>query len=414
MAKSNLIVAVDIGSGKMTAIAATQNVETNMLEVVSGKVILCNGLNGGVVCDITDTSASAHALIDSLSRDCNDEPIEQIFLAIRGEHLETYTNDGSYHISRPDKEVTRSDMDMAIENAKAIAMRNNYQIVSVSPQEYFINNQRGIRNPEGMEASVLKVKVQIVTGSVTHLKNLDKAIELHGYDGKNKEYGLLALGEAVLSQDEKENGVVLIDFGAETTSVGVYINGGLKYSHDFPFGCDEITNDLSRYFHTPRKAAQFIKEKYGVTHPSLIKPEQITIPLMDGYKTREISTESVAQCIQPCVEELLETIERGISEAGFDLTKIPFVGVITGGGSLMPGMDLQCAHIFGFKEVRRGCVPRDAVQANNEFFEPQYTTALALAVYVSKSTEYARYYVAKSEGSIWGTLVGWIKKVIGY
>ena len=413
MAKSNLIVALDVGSAKITAVAAAQNMETNMLEILAGKSIPCTGVRGGIVSDITEMSASVHALMMSLEREC-DRSIDQLFVAIRGSHLESFSNKGSYNISRTDKEITQNDMNLAVENAKAVPIKSNCDIVNVIEQEYAINSQLGFHNPEGMEASLLEVYVLIVIGASAHLKNLTKAIQRPGYHIEGNVYGLIALGDAVLSADEKENGAVLIDFGGETISVGIYIGGVLKFSCDIPGGCDFITSDLSRVLRTPRRAAKELKERYGVAHPSLLKKEDVDVTLMDGDKTRKVSTMEILDCVQPRVEELLEQVEQVTLRAGYDLKELPLVGVITGGGSLMPGMDLQCMNILGLKEVRRGRVARDLLQTPEEFLDPQYSTAVALALYVAKTSNYENYFNTKTEVSGFGKLGKLIKSILGY
>lgn len=413
MAKSNLIVALDVGSAKITAVAAAQNVETNVLEILAGKSIPCDGVKGGIVSDITEMSASVRALMMSLERDC-DRSIDQLFVAIRGSHLESFSNKGSYNISRTDKEVTQNDMNLAVENAKAVPIKSNCDIVNVIEQEYAINSQPGIHNPEGMEASLLDVYVLIVIGASAHLKNLTKAIQRPGYHIEGNVYGLIALGDAVLSPDEKENGVVLVDLGGETTSVGIYVGGVLKFSCDIPMGCDAITRDLACMLRTSGKAAKEIKERYGVAHPSLLKKGEVDVPSRDGETTRKVSNVEILDCVQPRVEEILENVEQEALHAGYDLKTLPFLGVLTGGGSLMPGMDLQCMNILGLKEVRRGRISRDLVHASEEFLDPQYSTAVALAMYVSKSSSYDNYYNAKTEGSGFGKIGKLIKSILGY
>lgn len=412
MAKPNLIVTLDVGSKKITAIAAAQNPETNLLEIIAGKSIPCEGVKGGVVSDITEMAASVHALMMSLSRDC-EQNIDQIFVAIRGSHLETFANKGSYNLGSRDREVTLNDMNLAVENAKAVPLKNNCEIVNVIEQDYAINSQWGSRNPEGMEGTLLDVRALIVTGMSAHLKNLTKAIQRPGYRIEGNVYGLIALGDAVLSSDEKENGVVLLDFGGETISIGIYIEGELRFSCDLPIGCDLITHDLSRVIHTTRKAAQDIKERYGVAHPSLLKKAEVQVPLMDGDNFRKVTTSEILDCIQPRVEELLEEVGEAALAGGFDLKGLHMLGVITGGGSLMPGMDLQCMNILGLKEVRRGRIPRDLIYTPEEFLDPQYCTAIALALYVLHSGSYEGY-TAAMEGSGFSGIWKAVKSILGY
>ena len=415
MAKTNLIVGLDVGSGKLTAIAAAHDEETNTLQVLAGRSVPCRGVRGGMVTDIRETSAAVQALLGSLERECNQET-GQLYVGVRGAHIESFFSHGTYNISRPDKEIGPTDMELAIENAKAVPIKNDNEIIGVFPQGYAVDKQRGIRNPEGMEGSLLEVDVQIVTGASTHLNNLAKAIQRPGFRIEGTVYGLVPLGDSVLLQDEKENGVMLIDFGGETISVAVYVGGMMRFSCDIPYGCDILTSDLSSYLSTSRKAAKEIKEKYGVIHPGFLKQEQdISVPLLDGSDTRTIKNVEILDCIQPRMEELLEQVEHYVGLGGYKPKNIPLVGVITGGGSVMPGMPALCQDILGLKEVRRGTVQRDLITCSEEFFAPQYATALSLVIYAlekaSEETLYGGSY--RDNGSAFGKLGKIFKGIFG-
>lgn len=392
MAKPNLIVGLDVGSGKLTAIAAAYDEDTNTLQVLAGRSMPCRGLRGGMVTDIRETSSAVTALLGSIERETN-QGIGQLFVAVRGPHIESFFSHGTYNISRADKEIGPADMELAIENAKAVPIKNDNEIIGLFPQGYAVDKQRGIRNPEGMEGSLLEVDVQIVTGASTHLNNLAKAIQRPGFRMEPPIYGLIPLGDAVLLQDEKENGAMLIDFGGETISVGVYIGGAMRFSCDIPYGCDILTSDLSSYLNTSRKAAREIKEKYGVIHPNFLTQEhEISVPLLDGSDSRLIKNVELLDCMQPRMEELLEQVEHYVGLSGYKPKSIPMVGVITGGGSLMPGMTALCHDILGLKDVRRATVQRDLITCADEFFAPQYATALSLVIYaMERATEESLY-----------------------
>jgi cell division protein FtsA len=396
MAKPNLIVGLDVGSGKITAVAAAHDERTNTLQVLCGRNIPCRGLRGGMVTDIRETSAAVTTILGSIERETNQN-ISQLFVAVRGPHIESFFNHGTYNISRPDKEIGPADMELAIENAKAVPIKNDNEIIGLFPQGYAVDKQRGIHNPEGMEGSLLEVDVQIITGASTHLNNLAKAIQRPGYRMEQTVYGLVPLGDCVLLQDEKENGAMLIDFGGETISVGVYIGGIMRFSCDIPYGCDILTNDLSTYLNTSRKAAKEIKEKYGVIHPEFLKQEhEISVPLLDGSATRMIKNVEILDCLQPRMEELLEQVEHYVGLNGYKPKSIPMVGVITGGGSVMPGMTTLCKDILGLKDVRRGTVRRDLITCGDEFFAPSYSTALALVIYAMERASEENLYGKKS------------------
>ncbi len=388
MAKTNLIVGLDVGSAKLTAVAAAQDENTNTLQVIAGRSVPCRGIRGGLVTDIHETSAAVTALLGGLERECN-QAVSRLFVGVRGAHIESFFSHGTYNISNPDKEITLQDMDLAVENAKAIPIKNDNTIISVFPQSFSVDKQRGIHNPEGMSGSLLEVDVQIITGASSHLSNLAKAIQRPGFQIERTFYGLVPLGEGVLLQDEKENGAVLIDLGGETISVGVYVGGMLRFSCDIPYGCDMLTSDLSSYLSTSRKAAKEIKEKFGVVHPGFLKKDQeISVPSLSGSDTRFIKSVEVLDCIQPRMEELLEQVERVLNMGGFKPKEHRLVGVMTGSSSIIPGMTELCREIVGFQSVRRGSVQRDLINAADEFFAPQYATALSVIVHAFESAGY--------------------------
>lgn len=389
MAKTNIIAGLDVGSGRLTAVAVAHDFETNTLQVLTGRSVPCKGVRGGVVSDIRETSAAVTHLLGGIERELGKD-IGSLFVGVRGAHLESFSNHGTYHISRLDKEITQTDMGLAIENAKAMPIKNDNEIVNVITQGFSIDKLRGITNPEGMEGSLLEVDVHITTGSSTHLNNLAKAIQRPGYKIDGTFYGLVPLGDSVLTQEEKDIGAMIIDLGGETMSVGIYIDGILKFSRDIPYGCDLITSDISRLLHTSRQNAKEIKEKYGVAFPTFLDEEgEIPVPSLDGRSTHNIKKSYILDIIQPRVEELFEQIQHCVTTSGYK--KFPVVGVLTGGGSLMPGMTDQAVNILGLKEVRRGSVQRDLVTSDDSFFHPLYSTALALAVYASDNNSYDEY-----------------------
>lgn len=409
MAKTNIIAGLDVGSGKLTAVAAAHDFETNTLQILAGRSVPCKGVRGGVVSDIRETSAAVTHLLGGIERELNKD-IGSLFVGVRGAHLESFCNHGTYNISRMDKEITQSDMELAVENAKAMPIKNDNEIVNVITQGFSIDKLRGINNPEGMEGSLLEVDVHITTGSSTHLNNLAKAIQRPGYKIDGTFYGLVPLGDCVLTQEEKDIGAMIIDLGGETMSVGIYIDGILKFSRDIPYGCDLITSDLSRVLHTSRQNAREIKEKYGVAFPTFLDEEgEVPVPSLDGRSSHNIKKSYILDIIQPRVEELFEKIQHYVAASGYK--NFPVVGVLTGGGSQMPGMTDQAVNILGLKEVRRGVVQRDLVTSDDDFFDPVYSTAMALAVYASDNAgydDYARDSYNKG-GSVFGKLGRMIK-----
>lgn len=382
MAKSNLIAGLDIGSGKITALAATYDQESGVIKPLAAKCVPCAGLRGGMVSDIKETSAAVTAAVNYLEKSC-EQDLCALFIALRGEHLESFTNLGSYNISRLDKEIKPDDIEQARLNAESIEIKSGREIVGTAPQGYAIDRQGGITNPEGMEGSLLEVNLYITTGLSSALNNLNKAITRPGYRIDGTFYGLMCLAENVLSQEEKDIGSLLIDLGGETISIGLYIDGALRYSRDLPFGCDLITRDIARHLRTPLRTAQEIKEKYGLAFPSLLEDEEnIEVPSLDGSSVNTVKRSFLLEMICPRAQEFFEKIKTCVDQSGF--ADYAVIGVLTGGGSLMPGMTEQCAQTLGLKEVRRGVVQRDFIEGDAKFFAAQYTTALSLAAYAAK------------------------------
>ena len=382
MAKNNLIAGLDMGSGKITAVAAAYDSETGTLRIAAGGSFPCKGLKGGMVGDIRETSAAVVEAVNFLEEQTKKD-LNGLYVAIRGEHLESLTNSGTYNISRLDKEITSEDIEQAVLNARSIPIKNDTEIISVVPQGFSIDRQKGILNPEGMEGSLLEVEVHITRGLSSALNNLNKAITRPGFRIDGTFYGLMCLADSVLSQEEKDIGAMLIDLGGETMSVGIYADGALRYSKDIPYGCDLITRDIAYALHTPKNSAAEIKEKHGITFPSFLDDEgDIPVPSLDGKSVHNVKKSFLLDIIQPRVQDLFDQVKLCVDRSGFgDLVS---VGILTGGGSLMPGITEQCSQSLGLKEVRRGNVQRDIITGDEIYFDPRYSTAVALAVYAAK------------------------------
>ena len=382
MAKTNLIAGLDIGSGKITAVAAFYDNQSNTLRIAAGESVPCKGLKGGMVSDIRETSAAVADIINHLEEKTNKD-LNALYVAARGEHLESFTNHGTYNISRSDKEITADDIEQAVLNARSIPIKNDNEIISVIPQGFCIDRQRGILNPEGMEGSLLEVDVHITTGLSSSLNNLNKAITRPGFRIDGTFYGLMCLADNVLSQEEKDIGAMLIDLGGETISVGIYVDGALRFSRDLPFGCDLITRDIAYALHTPKNSAQEIKEKHGIAFPSFLDDEgDIPVPSLDGKTTHNVKKSFLLDIIQPRVQDLFEQVKICVDKSGFGA--MAAVGILTGGGSLMPGITEQCSQLLGLKEVRRGRVQPGQILGDEAFFEPLYSTAVSLVAYGAK------------------------------
>lgn len=385
MAKSDLIAGLDIGSGKITAVSAYTEQETGKLQVVSGISVPCSGLKNGIVTDIKQVSIAVSNVINTLEEQ-SQQPLSALYIALRGEHLKSEVGHGTYNISRgSDKEITAEDIERVISNAQSISIKSDHEIVSVIPQGFSIDRQRGITNPEGMDGSSLEVDVYITTGLSSALSNLRKSINKMGYRIDGSFYGLMCLCENVLLKEEKELGAVLIDLGGETTSIGICVDGVLQYSKEFDFGCDLITGDIASALHTSKKDAARIKKESGLCFPKYSdedNDEEIKVPSLDGRTTNSFKKSILLDVIQPRMQDIFEMVRESIIES--ELSDFISVAILTGGGSSMPGIESLAAQVLGVKEIRCSGVSRDLVEAEDKFFDPLYTTALSLLLYISK------------------------------
>ncbi len=379
MAKQNLIAALDIGSGKITAVAATVDQQNNIVKIVAGKEFRCDGLDGGIVCDMRDTTATIIETIHYLEETAQAR-ITALYIALRGEHIESYTNRGSFNIARVDKEITPEDIEQAITAAKSIPIKNNMEILSIVPQGFYIDRQP-VKNPEGMEATSLDVDVHITVGLNATSNNLNKAFDKAELDITGRFYGLVCLAEAVLTQEEKEAGALLIDIGKDNTSAGIYIDGALRCSYDIKLGSDLITNDIAKVLRLSHKDAEEIKIKYGTTFPDSNGETEIVIKPIHSQKETKINRDYLLDIIRPRVQDIFETVKEKMQESGF--YDCASTAVLTGGGSLLPGIQEQARTSLNINEVLCSTVQKDLVECDEELLNPKYATAVSLAYFVA-------------------------------
>jgi len=398
MAKSEIIAGLDMGSGNVTCVLAEQELDSDTIKIISGSKVECKGLKGGVVVDIKDTANAVAEAVEKAEEEAQ-HTADFVLMGVRGSHLQSLNSHGAYNIARTDKEINAEDVQFAVENAKAIPISSNMKILKVTPQSFSIDRQRGVPNPEGMEGSLLEVDVHVVTASTSHLNNLEKAVNKAGFKVEESIFNLVALGECVLTTEEKELGVVLMDLGGEVTSIAIYADGCIQFSKEIPFGCDLITRDIAYGLHTSRSAARNIKEKYGIaTSAFLMEDEEIPVPSLDGQNTHNVTSSFLLDIIQPRVEELFDKVREEIQKTKY--ADIPGVGVITGGGSLLKGIPEIACQAMGIREVRRAGVLRELVTADEKFFNPAYTGAISLIVYPNLVFNQDFDVVPRKKGSI--------------
>ena len=387
----NLIVGLDIGTSKVVAVVA-EVLPDGRHEVIGLGQHESKGLKKGVVVNIEATIASIQAALEEaeLMADCK---IRTVYTGIAGSHIRSFNSRGMVAIK--DKEVTAADVARVIETARAVNIPTDQQFLHTVSQEFVVDNQEGVREPIGMSGIRLEVKVHIVTGAVSAVQNIVKCIRRCGLEVSDLILQPLASADAVLTEDEKELGVVLIDIGGGTTDIAVFTEGAIRHTAVIPIAGDQITNDIAMALRTPTLEAEEIKIRHGVAKQVLVDPsETIEVPGLGDRGPRTLSRQMLAAVIEPRVEELFALALQVVRESEFEEVLSSGV-VLTGGTALMPGISELAEEIF-LKPVRVG-IPQYNGQLADVVKSPRYSTAHGLLAEAKK--QYLRGNVVNRQQS---------------
>lgn len=370
----NLIVGLDIGTSKIVAIVA-ELLPEGTLKVIGLGHHISRGLKKGVVVNIDSTMQAIQRAIEEaeLMADCK---INTVFTGIAGSHVKSLNSHGMVKIK--DAEVSQMDVDRVVETARAIALPADQQILHILTQEFIIDGQEDVREPLGMSGMKLEVKVHIVTGAVAAAQNIVKCIKRCGLEVSDLILQPLASSVAVLTEDEKELGVCLVDIGGGTTDIAVFKNGAIRHTAVIPIAGDQMTNDIAVAFRTPTQSAEEIKVKYGCALRQLADAREVVeVPGVDGREARQLSVQTLAEVIEPRVVELYEFVQKELRRSGME-EMIASGIVITGGSAAMRGMMELGEEIF-HTPVRLG-MPRYVSGLSEVINSPRYATGVGLVL----------------------------------
>lgn len=329
-----LIVGLDIGTSKVIAIVAEMLPEGGM-QIVGMGSHPSRGLKKGVVVNIESTVNSIQRALEEaeLMADCK---ITEVYTGIAGSHIKSFNSHGMVPIK--DKEVTQFDVDKVIETARAVNIPTDQQILHILPQEYLVDGQEDVREPLGMSGVRLEVKVHIVTGAVSAAQNIIKCVRRCGLEVSDLVLQPLASAMAVLSEDEKDLGVALVDIGGGTTDIAVFTQGAIRHTAVIPIAGDQITNDIGLALRTPLKDAEDIKISHGCALRQLAGAhDMLEVPGVGERGARQMSRQLLAEVIEPRVLELYEMVQAELRRSGFEELMRSGI-VITGGSAAMQGM----------------------------------------------------------------------------
>ncbi|HEX5612752.1 MAG TPA: cell division protein FtsA [Burkholderiales bacterium] len=388
----DLIVGLDIGTSKVAALVGSLGPDGS-LDILGMGNHASKGLKKGVVVNIEDTVTAIQRALEEaeLMADCK---IASAYAGIAGSHIKSFNSTGMVAVK--DREVSTLDVERAIETAKAVNIPTDQQILHVLRQEFIIDGQEDVREPLGMSGVRLEVKVHIVTGAVSAAQNIVKCVRRCGLEVNDLILQPLASSRAVLSEDEKDLGVCLIDVGGGTTDLAIFTHGAIRHTAVIPIAGDQITNDIAMALRTPTAEAEAIKIRHGVALRQLADPnEMIEVPGIGDRAPRTMSRQTLAEVIEPRAEELFSLVQQVLRESGNEELLSSGI-VLTGGSAVMQGMVELGEEIFHMP-VRIG-VPRYSGGLAEVVRNPRYATAVGLLLEGVTQTEAGRF--SRQNGSV--------------
>lgn len=378
MSKKNdkqMIVGLDIGTSKIVAIVGEIGSNGEM-EIVGIGSHPSRGLKKGVVINIESTVSSIKRAVEEaeLMAGCQ---VHSVFAGIAGSHIRGMNSNGIVAIR--DREVTEADVDRVIDAAKAVAIPADQRIIHVIPQEFLIDDQDGIREPVGMSGVRLEARVHLVTGAMSAAQNIVKAVQRCGLEVDDLILEQLASSFSVLTEDEKELGVCLVDIGGGTTDIAVFTEGAIRFTANIPIAGDQVTNDIAVALRTPTQYAEEIKCRYACALSTLTNSDEVLeVPGVGGSETRQLSRQTLAEVVEPRYEELLTLVQSELRRSGFE--DLCAAGIVmTGGSSTMEGVVEMAEDIFQ-TQVRLG-VPQGVVGLIDIVRNPIHATGVGLLKY---------------------------------
>ncbi len=399
-----MIVGLDIGTSKVVAIVGEISAEGE-LSVVGLGSHKSNGLKKGVVVNIDSTVQSIQRAVEEaeLMAGCQ---IHSVYAGIAGSHIRSLNSHGIVAIK--DREVYPQDIERVIDAAQAVAIPADQKILHILPQEYVIDEQEGVKEPLGMSGVRLEAKVHLVTCALNAAHNVEKCIRRCGLEVEDIILEQLASSHSVLTDDEKELGVCMVDIGGGTTDIAVFYDGAIRHTAVIPIAGDQVTNDIAMALRTPTQYAEEIKIKYACALAKLTGAEEtIKVPSVGDRPPRELSRQALAEVVEPRYEELFTLIQAELRRSGFE-DMIPAGIVLTGGTSKMEGVVELAEEIFHMP-VRLGA-PQSVRGLKDIVNNPIYSTGVGLLLYGMKQQGGGGGVFPNNDESLWARLKGWVQK----
>jgi len=405
MSKKDFVVGLDIGTTKICCIVGEINSEGGV-DIVGIGTAPSTGLRKGVVINIDSTVESISKAVEEAELMAGVE-ISTVYTGIAGGHIKSFNSTGIVAVK--DKEINERDVQRVIDAAKAVAIPLDREVIHIIPQEYMINGQGGIRDPIGMSGVRLESKVHIVTGAVSSAQNIVKCANRAGLNVAEICLEPIASAEAVLSDDEKELGVVLVDIGGGTSDIAIFKDGAIVHTSVLAIGGNHLTNDIAVGLRTPQHEAELIKVKHGCAMNAMVKPDEtIEVPGVGGRKSRVVSRRLLSEIIEPRVEEIFSLIQNEVQKSGYSDVVAGGV-VITGGSTLLEGMPELAEFIFEMP-VKRG-LPQNIGGLRDVVNSPKFATGVGLVKYGVRNAQKSKFPIREKNiyDKVRGSMRSWIK-----
>jgi cell division protein FtsA len=406
MPKNSYIVGLDIGTKKVAAIIG-EITEDYKVEVIGIGTAESKGLRKGVVVNLETTTAAIKKAQEEAELMAGVE-IDSAFVGLSGAHIKSFNSRGVIAVSGKNREITREDIRRVIDQSKAVSIPPDRDVIHVIPQEFVVDEQDGIKAPLGMSGIKLEVNVHIVTSAITSVQNLRTCVERAEIEIEQIVLNQIATAASVLTHDEKELGVGLIDIGAGTTEVAIFERGSLWYTSIIPLGGDNFTNDIAVGLRTPIPEAEKIKKKFGcVSVPTVDEQETIEVPSVGkARKPRVLSRQILSDIIQPRAEEIFRLVDGDIKRMGYEKSLNSGI-VLTGGTALLEGLEEVAEEIFDLP-VRRGD-PTGVSGLIDRVSTPDYAAAVGLILHGFGLWQERGMAQDKKKG-FWARVRDWLKE----
>jgi cell division protein FtsA len=384
--RDDLVIGLDIGTTKICCIVG--EVTNEGVDIVGIGTHPSKGLRKGVVVNIESTVTSIRKAIEEAELMAGCE-IASVFAGIAGGHIKGLNSHGIVAIK--DKEVMQADVERVIDAAQAVSIPLDREVIHVIPQQFVVDDQDGVRDPVGMSGVRLEAKVHIVTGAVTSAQNIIKCCNRAGLNVNDILLQQLASSEAVLTSDEKDLGVVLLDIGGGTTDIAIFSQGSIVHTAVLTIGGNHLTNDVAVGLRTPAHEAEKIKQKYGCCTAGLVhKDETIEVPSVGGRSPRVLSRQILAEILEPRMEEIFMLAQQELNRSGYE-DMVAAGAVLTGGTTLLEGAPELAEQVFNLP-VRRG-LPKRIGGLVDVVKNPMYSTGVGLVMMGSASREESRFKI---------------------